>query len=68
MSILLIPIAIMTFGKINHFAYETNKFIESLPYLALQLNTVLVWLCVGIYWLYPLKYDATATFGELYVS
>lgn len=63
MTILLIPIAILTLGKINHFAYETNNFFEALPYIVLQLNTVFVWVCVGVYWLYPSQYDATASLG-----
>ena len=66
MSILVLPIAIITFGKINHFAYETKSIYESLLYIALQFNTVAVWLCVGGYWFYPPhSRPETSTFNEI---
>ena len=56
MSIVVVPISILTLGKVIHFAFSNKNFKESAPYILLQFNTSLVWICTGVFSLYYLSF------------
>ena len=34
------------------YGYTQENFIDILPYLLIQVNTVFVWVCTGTYWIW----------------
>ena len=65
MPIVVVPISLLTFGKVIHFAYLNKNLKESAPYILLQFNTSFVWICYGLSWLYHESFKAnTHTLGE----
>ena len=59
MPLLVIPITLASLIKCIHFAKETRKLREYLPFLVMQLNTLFVWTCSGVFWVYHIKSNAT---------
>lgn len=52
MTFLVIPSTFASFCKLIYTAKENNEFIEHLPYIVMQLNTLIVWICGGAFWIF----------------
>jgi hypothetical protein len=49
MAALVVPTALCGVGRVAFSAYENKNYLEMLPLLVIQLNTVFMWTCVGYY-------------------
>jgi len=43
MSYINLPISFVTLVKVAHFSYQRRNFSESMPFIAILINTLFVW-------------------------
>lgn len=54
MTLLLLPLIVVTLVRVMHFAYCSERhWTESLPNIAILLNMLLCWICIGVRFLLP---------------
>lgn len=52
MPMLVLPISLSTGAFLVYYAWTRQRFIEILPLLIIQINSLFVWFCTGYYWYY----------------
>jgi hypothetical protein len=58
---LVVPISFCSAVKLFYHGWKDNRFQEIFPLLLVEINTVLMWFCLGYAWLYlpVLKLNST---------
>ncbi len=56
MAVLIVPTALCGVGRVAYSAHKNKNYLEMLPLLVIELNTVFMWTCVG-YFLIGLYWD-----------
>ena len=51
MPLLVLPIMIVTAGKVFHYGWSRNQLLQVLPLLILVLNSTYIWICIATAWL-----------------
>lgn len=52
MSLLVIPSTFASLCKLVHSAKVKGEFVEHLPYILMQINTLIVWICGDAFWIF----------------
>lgn len=62
MSLLVVPIAAVTMAKLLHYGYSKKRFIDVLPLLFIQINSLYIWACTCIYFI--IRIDRSTSFSK----
>lgn len=68
LALLVVPIASVTLIMLLHYGYTELRFLETLPYLCIQVNTIFTWACVSCLGFYQSKNFPSKSFGEALVN
>ncbi len=47
MAALIVPTALCGVGRVVFSAHKKNNYLERLPLLVIELNTLVMWTCIG---------------------
>lgn len=53
MTLFLLPLVVVTLGRVLYFAYSNHYWTQSIPNIAMLLNMLLIWVCTGLTFVLP---------------